>query len=90
MEVAAFFLLVLIVIVVALAGVAVYAIAARLRQQQLGRHGDRVEGPEGVEEAHRRAGHDPRPERRRAPEGRSRPEHVKVDTEQRRRFIGSR
>jgi hypothetical protein len=55
MEIGGFFLLVLIVIILGVVGGAVYAIAARLRQKQLGPAGDEVEGP-------RDAGSQQRPE----------------------------
>lgn len=51
MEVGAAFLLILLVIVIAGAGLAVYAIAARLRRRQLDPREDRVETPRaGTEE----------------------------------------
>jgi hypothetical protein len=89
MEVGAVFLLLIVAILAVLLGGAVYAIAARLRGRNLDAGGDRVEGPEGVHEAHARAGHEPR-QRARAQSGQPRPEHVEVDSEQRARFIGSR
>jgi hypothetical protein len=77
MEAGALFLRVLLAIVIAAAGFVVCGIAARLRQRQFHREGDKVEGPGGPAEP---AGG----------ERRARPEHVEVDSEQRTRFADSR
>jgi uncharacterized protein YneF (UPF0154 family) len=76
MEVAAAFLIVIVFIVVGVLGGALYLVAMRLRGRQLDPEEDKVEQPAG------RAGHQQ--------EGRPRPEHVEVESEQRTRFAGSR
>ena len=92
MEVGAVFLLLVVGIVVVLAGGAFLALTGRLRKRQLDPREDRVEGP-GAADGDVRGREPSRPlsepgddARRRS----ARPEHVKVESKQRTRFIGSR
>lgn len=53
MEIAAFFILVIVLIVLAVLGGGVYLIAARLRHKQLDPEGDKVEGSTEPEQERR-------------------------------------
>jgi hypothetical protein len=75
MEIGGFFILVLLVIVVAVIGLAIVAVAARGRHRQLSPRGGSLD-----------AGLGPEDEEERSP----RPEHVRVENEQRTRFMGTR
>lgn len=73
----ALFILVVLLAAIALVGGGVYAIALKLRAKKLGHAGDEVEAPQPEESPAMMA------------EGRTPPEHLEVESEQRARFVGT-
>ena len=76
MGIGAVFILLVLAIVLAVGAALLLGVGSALRRGKMHPEGDKVEGPQGGEEPAR--------------EGARRPEHVRVSTEQRTRFIANR
>jgi hypothetical protein len=87
MSIGAFFILLVVLGVVVILGGGLYALTMWLRHKQLDPEGDKVEGTTTPDAS--RAEHEEAHNERVGARG-SQPKHVRVENEQRRRFVGTR